>query len=283
MRDSTLAVFAILKDEGHIIREWINHYIAEGVDHFHLIDNGSSDDFLEQISDYRERVFVYHDCVPHRQREHYNNYFLPVVNQYDWCLCCDLDEFMYARNGYRTIKEVLSSVEGDVGCISVPWKMFGSSGHIKQPASATSSFTKRANHDNRTHGMIEHGMILCKSIFRGGSVSRFDVHSHLANGRALDSRLRGLISHQDNRFVQVSEDLLNQSFLHLNHYAIQSYHWFMSVKSTRGDVLGSGADEVRNSQYFSEYDYAEVVDCELADKHRTRYGLAEKPVHLTPP
>jgi hypothetical protein len=266
MINPSLAVFAILKDEGHIIREWIGHYIAQGVDHFHLIDNGSSDNFLHLIEDYRDRVFVYHDYVPHRQREHYNDYFLPVANQYDWCLCCDLDEFMYARKGFRTIKDVLRSVERDVGYISVPWKMFGSTGYIKQPSSARSSFVNRANHDHRTQGMIEEGMILCKTIFRGGQISQFECHSHAAGGRALDSRLQELNAHQDNRFIEISERLLDESVLHLNHYAIQSYHWFMSVKSIRGDAYGSGADHTRNSQYFSQYDYADVVDYELANK-----------------
>ena len=33
-----LSVLAIFKNEGHIINEWLNHYLLEGVDHFYLID-----------------------------------------------------------------------------------------------------------------------------------------------------------------------------------------------------------------------------------------------------
>ena len=48
----TLSVLAMFKNESMIIQEWIKHYIEEGVEHFYLIDNGSTDDYYEKIKMY---------------------------------------------------------------------------------------------------------------------------------------------------------------------------------------------------------------------------------------
>ena len=34
-----LTLFATFKSEGKILREWVMHYVSEGVDHFVLVDN----------------------------------------------------------------------------------------------------------------------------------------------------------------------------------------------------------------------------------------------------
>ena len=38
-----LSVMAIFRNEAHVIGEWIEHYRAFGVEHFHLINNNSVD------------------------------------------------------------------------------------------------------------------------------------------------------------------------------------------------------------------------------------------------
>ena len=53
----TLSVLAMFKNESMIIQEWINHYIEEGVEHFYLIDNGSTDNYYEKIKMY-EKYFT---------------------------------------------------------------------------------------------------------------------------------------------------------------------------------------------------------------------------------
>jgi hypothetical protein len=41
MHKYKLAVGSIFKNEAHIFREWLEHYINQGVEKFYLIDNGS--------------------------------------------------------------------------------------------------------------------------------------------------------------------------------------------------------------------------------------------------
>ena len=38
-----VTLFSIFALEGHVLSEWVHHYIAEGVDHFVLVDNNAPD------------------------------------------------------------------------------------------------------------------------------------------------------------------------------------------------------------------------------------------------
>ena len=42
-----------------------------------------------------------------KQEENYNKHFRHNINMYGWVLVADLDEFVYARNSYKTIPEYL--------------------------------------------------------------------------------------------------------------------------------------------------------------------------------
>jgi len=48
-----LSVLAMFKNEGMIIEEWFKHYLDEGVEHFYLIDNGSTDDYESKIEKFK--------------------------------------------------------------------------------------------------------------------------------------------------------------------------------------------------------------------------------------
>ena len=40
---NVLCVVSMFKNESHILKEWLDHYINEGVEYFFMIDNGSND------------------------------------------------------------------------------------------------------------------------------------------------------------------------------------------------------------------------------------------------
>ena len=58
--------------------------------------------------------------------------------------------------------------------------------------------------------------------------------------------------HKSKSFCKVNENILNNSFLNLNHYAIQSLDYFTRVKMTRNDAVHR--KNVRNKEYFNSYD-----------------------------
>jgi len=267
-----LSIIAILKNEEHIIDEWISHYLNEGVDHFFLIDNGSTDNSVEALSKYVEKgvVTLVEDDKKWAQEELYNQYFLPKKNKSRWFLICDLDEFVYARGRYKTIRHFLKWRLPWIGIVRIPWKMFGSSGHIAQPKSVIRSFTKRSQYGEKLNpGMTSEKMSLSKAIVRGRLVKRFSLHHSITKPTiTIDARNKIIKKKEDKLHQFIDEDSLSKSHLHLNHYAIQSWEWFSEVKSKRGAADHENHESVRNKAYFDEYDNDsnDLVDKELAKK-----------------
>ena len=70
-------LLSIFKNEAHIMAEWVDHYVAEGVDKFYLIDNGSTDDYMPILTPHivSGLVVLVKDAKRHAQVEHYNKHF----------------------------------------------------------------------------------------------------------------------------------------------------------------------------------------------------------------
>jgi hypothetical protein len=269
-----ICLVAIFKNESEILNEWIQHYIRQGVDHFLLIDNGSSDNYMEILLNYSNITLVI-DSTPHIQKEHYNNYFLEKSKEYEWVIVCDLDEFMYARLGFNTIKDYLLSLDDTISQILIPWKIFGSSGYNtidkKQPLHVVSSFTKRTNYDKSENcqGVImdkdnKYGMV--KSIIKTKYLIKFDIHTHITSNMNWIGSDKNNYIYSDNNFYKIDEQILANSYIHINHYPIQSFEWFMRIKATRG--AANTHDNCRDETYFKEFDDVsnDIDDFELAEQ-----------------
>lgn len=272
----TLCVIAIFKNEACIMNEWITHYINEGVDKFFLINNDSTDECLKIIQPYIDKNIV--ECImsveKHAQKQSYNKYYLDKSKEYDWAMVVDLDEFVYARKQFTTIKQYLNTVDDSIAQICIPWKMFGSNGYTAQPQKVIESFTKRQNNDKNDgfRGVKkDNGIIYStnKSIVRTKYLKQYKLHSHvMTNNNCItsDNTVNNLYS--DLNYSKINEKILESSYLHINHYAIQSYDWFMKIKVTRGDASSAGSEHIRNEQYFIGYDKAlnDMDDFELKQK-----------------
>lgn len=245
-KHNKLVIVAIFKNEALCMKEWLTHYANQGVDHFYLIDNGSTDNWSELTDGFP--VTVYTDNRPQRQVQHYNNYFLDTVKkEAEWVMVVDLDEFMYARKGFRTIPEYLQSLPAIIGQVSVQWLMFGSNGHKQQPSSIIQGFTKRFNYNNNSQKFYYH-----KSICRTKNLVSFHVHEHSHRQQKI-------------RLDVKSEAAAEAAPLHLNHYAIQSLDFFEKIKMRRGDAYyPDSQDSHKNYEYFKERDINEIEDIELA-------------------
>jgi hypothetical protein len=273
----TLCIVAIFKNESHILKEWINHYIGQGVDKFFMIDNDSNDNYLEHLQPYINNniVELVIDKKRYVQSEHYNTHFLNKCKKYNWVIVCDLDEFIYARKNYKTIKEYLQTLNNSISQVFIPWKIFGSNGfntlEQEQPKNVIDSFTKRINYDktNGFQGVIienNHKYSFSKCIIRTIYLIRFNVHSsQTRNNNYITSDNTYNNIHNNNSFTKIDENILEKSFLHLNHYVIQSFNWFMNVKATRGDATNINGSNIRNKNYFDAFDICsnDIEDMEL--------------------
>ncbi len=269
-----LSVAAIFKNESTAIKEWINHYKNEGVEHFYLIDNGSTDDYKKEIEVPLSQgiISIVSDEKRHAQAELYNTHFQKALEESEWLLICDLDEFLYARRGFSTIPEYLKTLPTSIGQIHIPWKTFGSSGCIKQPESIVNGFTHRYLHNKENldkNKELANSFRFTKTIVRSKSVTSLGIHNSVIRKSYREIRANNKrITFFRLRNPVLFESALSKMFLHLNHYPIQSWEWFQNVKLTRGDVHSQPKDRVRDLAYFKRFDEAanEILDTELATK-----------------
>ena len=152
--------------------------------------------------------------------------------------------------------------------VQVPWKMFGSSGFLKQPKSGTvENFVYRMRWESEYHQYV-------KSIFRTAAAGIIHMHqTRIADGSQVASPLLKI---ENGNTVEDISKAGDDFALHLNHYPIQSYEWFMQVKAKRGDVAHAHADNVRDENYFTLYNKeASVFDDELRCKYRADKACAK--------
>ena len=255
-----IGLISVFKNEDHILEEWITHYRNQGVDHFFLVDNDSNDNYMQILRKYIDQniVTLAVDPTPYAQVDHLNKFLHECAN-YNWIIVVDLDEFVYARNGYNTIKEYLSVLPKEISSVHIPWKMFGSNGHFHQPPSVIPHFTTRMQLPE-----TENYSICSKSISRGNKITSLNLHAcqfNDPNGISITSCNMEQLDQNALTSVNASEQILQNSCLHLNHYAIQSWGYFSNIKMTRGDATSPNI--IRNEEYFKSYDWNQKVDEEL--------------------
>lgn len=268
----SLLIIAIFKNEGMIMEEWIEHYIKEGIDCFLLIDNGSTDNYESKIKKYIDSGYVLLNKNPkkHAQVEIYNT-CIDCAKKFNWIMIVDLDEFVYARNGFNTIKDYLNSLDENISQIHIPWKMFGSSGHREQPKSVIQNFTWREIYDKPKKKE-------CKCIMRGNQLEKLQIHySFLKKNKSAREIFsdNSIVKEKNSPFFEnLTEDFLENSFLHLNHYVIQSFEFFSEIKMKRGDANNMNNNNARNKQYFESYNFKDKEDNELKNKrYKTNFSL----------
>ena len=269
-----LAACAQFKDEDTILREWLEHYLKEGVQHFYLIDDGSTDASHQVLAPYISQELITL-MVDERKKheppismvERYNLLFKPFFYSTTWMLHVDLDEFMYGRA--EPIAAYLKRVVPEVGCISVPWKHFGSSGHIRKPKGGiVQSFLWRDRHPKGTLG---------KSVFRTAAVKSIDMHwqilkPNFQTGYPMQNgRMGSQSAFAESTMDLDGEQLLDQLAIHLNHYRVRWRDWYMAVKMTRG--IADRDISVYDDEYFRRFDVHEIRDDELAKKSARRETL----------
>lgn len=240
-----LSVFAIFKNESHCLKEWLEHYLYHGVDHFYLINDNSDDNFLEILEPYIEKniITLFNTKSTYylgRQRNLYNEFVLPRIKESSWLLLVDLDEFVWSPISIN-LNDILKNVQPHIGQIQIEQSLFGSNNHITQPKTIVSSFTKRAE---------TKGGNLKYFINSDYEFTSLNVH----HATFLDK------NHEKNNFI-----FLDSNYLVLNHYCCQSFEFWKHVKCTRGDADNY---RIRTEEDFISYDKNEIEDLSLVEQNR---------------
>jgi hypothetical protein len=254
----TLSIGAMFKNEERSIREWVEHYIHHGVEHFYLIDDDSTDDSVAQIGRYIDdgRVTLFserqHPYYLGRQHTLYNRYILPHQYETHWLLMVDLDEFMWSPRAVD-LREVLSQLD-HVAQVQVIHTLFGSNGHIQDPAGGlVESYIRRSKDcPTREPGNYKYFVNSTRA-----AVSSLGIHTASFTAKT---------------GVDAPYYIMDETWFVLNHYCCQSLELWRDIKCARGD-----ADNwrVRTVEDFALYDLNDVEDTRLLGQNRTILAGAE--------
>lgn len=270
-----LTIYTQFKNESHILLEWINHYKQEGADHIFLVDNDSDDGYDVAALRKIPHLTLFHTKIRHQQLKIaewvFKNY---IEGHFEWASFLDMDEFLYSRLGYASTADYLRKLgnqKSEVKAILLPWKIFGSSGHIQQPKNVIHHFLYR-DEDGTT---LENSNLV-KSLFKP---SYYKVKMHMVepldplHNRSPHAKLMGNKDQEEySIFYQFDPNKikLKDAPLHLNHYMIQSRDFFYKVKMKRGDATEESWNTLRNEEYFKSKDKNTIYDSELSIKKKVK-------------
>jgi hypothetical protein len=219
-----LGLMALFKNEGHILYEFINHYILEGIDEFVLIDDNSNDNYYENNKDWIDPLVKSNiitikkpECKKKESQSGKYNEQLDYLQKFDWLIVCDMDEFIFGVSKDSTIKSVIEKRFLNYNMIKLWWKMFTHNSYF-QPNSIINDnvITHSLNRDPKapTGGK--------KYIVKPKIVKSFGVH----DCSLIEEKVKQLESCHDN-------------LIQMNHYRTQSEELLRGVKEIRG-CLGGG-------------------------------------------
>lgn len=256
-RSWKLTICAIVKDEGDYIREWIEFHRIQGVEHFFIYDNGSSDSTLEILQEYCDGGIV--DLIP------WPNFSMAMNPQFaayahcahayatlaEWIAFIDVDEFLFSDSTDHLIDEISALAGRDVAAIGVCRYEYGPCGHeIKPDGMVVENYRKRLDIQADTKIKIK-TIARPEHIVAVGSAHFIDV----AGGRYIDTAGNVLVSKK----VRGSTAALKG--LRVNHYYTKSRQEFCA-KISRGRMVDKPQWEAKARNKLAEIESCDQVEDE---------------------
>ena len=292
----TLTIVSMFKNESLILEEWLAYYIGQGVEHFYLIDNGSTDSYEQGISKHMDRItlvkdpfrvgphprtnklksfdndenrYVYTDSDTHTQALLPNKHFLETIkNESVWTMFIDCDEYIYAPKSKNLCAFLLgidrNSEHDGITDIFVPWKVFGSNDLDQQPKSIISGFNRRCTCGLFRKRALAQGDIRGhgKSIVRTQRLTLLGIHQCKFYTPRVSLMPDGSVVENEQWRAFMKNLNYNNHLVFCNHYMVMSKEYFVNHKMKRG--RGAGEDlKLRGMRYWKSFNHNTEVDNEL--------------------
>lgn len=163
-----LSICVCVKDERPFMREFVQHYLAQGADHIYIVDNGSSDGLEEEdwlvrdmpgsvaltavtvLRDARDMRILTDNTGGHgHSRLLTENLFVRLRNQSEWAAVVDADEFMFGKNGH-TLRSYLQSIhQSEINRVYVHWNII--TPPVEEVGGEEEEFGKKKDQDGEEH------------------------------------------------------------------------------------------------------------------------------------
>lgn len=260
-----VAIAVMLKNEQVYIEEWLRFHRAVGIRHFYFYDDATTDDTFDIVAKTLPRdsftvvpwsmrmADAPRKVVLNAQTLAFAHAILNFGPAFRWMAFIDVDEFLLPKRG-DTVEEALQGARGFPN-ISLPWHMFGTSGHkTRQEGPALRNYTMRGADpmNRRANGSN------FKCIVDPSKVSFVSVHQfQTADFGELTSNDAGKTATRRGR---KANDFYSSRFLQLNHYYSKSAEE-LEHKIRRGSAAPTSPQrleaQIRNGMASIESDLIE--------------------------
>lgn len=256
------------KNEGAFLLEWLAHHKATGFSDFVVLSNDcedGSDLMLDRLQDLGHLSHIRNDGPYDERGIQFTALKLadthPTVQQADWIISMDIDEFVNVHVGDRTLNALFQAAPSATA-IALTWRLFGNNGAYEyKDRFVTERFTRAAP---KTMAWPWRAFMI-KTLYKNdGTYGKIGVHrqrnpdksklgqSHWINGSgvALDDsfKLKRL-------FADYSTDTYH--LVQMNHYALGDMQSFI-VKCNRGR---SGTSyQPLGMEYWTERNFVQEED-----------------------
>ena len=236
-----LAVVLIVRNEARHIREWAAYHARAGARAFLVYDNGCTDATLPIL---RETLGDRLTILPWRQSLRDSRTGLELHNQilayahaasnfgaaFRWMTFIDADEFLVPKRA-ASLDAALAHL-GDCRNLSLPWHMFGHSGHREPPAGGVlPNYLRRA-----ADPMSDlRGVRAFKCIVDPCHLSAVGVHAMETDGSDRTCNDRGVCVPLRER---VRPDFYSADHIQLNHYYARSERELAEKIGRGSNLLG---------------------------------------------
>lgn len=109
-----ILLFAVMKNEAHRLSFFLDYYRKLGVNHFLLVDNGSSDHFSDVVSECDD-ITTFFTNASYKESNygmHWCNHLLLKYGCGHWCMTCDPDEFIiYPHIETRDLRDLTAYLD----------------------------------------------------------------------------------------------------------------------------------------------------------------------------
>lgn len=273
----TLAVLTV-RNEAAFLLEWLAHHKLVGFTDFLIFSNNcqdGTDNMLDLLDEMGEVTHVRNDKPDNggvqwgalKQADKH-----PLMQQADWILALDIDEFVNIHCGDGTLDDLFQALP-DASAITLTWRLFGNNAivnFVDEPL--LEQFTQAAPNPN----LWPWRAAMIKTLYKNdGTYEKIGVHRPRkpdklkeAQAKWFDGSGRELAANQQRIFSNYWLD--NFQLVQLNHYplgAMQSY----VLKRDRGRAVH--AADTLGIAYWLDRNFNQVADVSIL---RNAVKLAEK-------
>lgn len=258
-----------LRNEGAFLLEWLAHHRAVGFTDFLVFSNDcqdGTDAMLDQLAQLGQLTHIRNDGPYGKGGIQFTAMKLadkqPLVQQADWIMALDIDEFVNIKTGDGTLPALLAALP-DADAITLTWRLFGNGDTVRyEDSPITETFRRCA--PSVMHWPWRASMF--KTLFRNdGTYRKIGVHrprdnkdaDRLASYRWFDCEGRELGEAFKTRRLFSNYGRENYGLAQLNHYALGSMESYV-LKAARGRAVHS--EHMLGVDYWVERNFNTETD-----------------------